>query len=655
MRKLVRMLCRSSRKEKRLLYISYILNVFLISTIIMIVYALRSGIADLAESDAAQADMMASAMILVAVIIIIFFLWLIAMELKDLYDSRAQFNTNVKLMGLSNGKLTSLYLMEMLYMQPVSMVCGCVLGEIVYHFYAVEAGERMLWIQPGILIAAMALHLGMLLATVLLIGLRRGARSVVSELRGVRKRRKKKLPGVIVQAGIAVGVILAVYFSCKGFRALLDPTDALMGCQAMKLLYYVALIFAFDPVMLLAFRIAEWIGKITKAYHFRLALKLQESFWGRFKVMCFLFIFSGSLFCGLYSLYSSARLAGGSLAEKNIHYQSCTVYSEPSERGNEGTQNGTEYRTLKYQALYGEDSHFWVTGVDETYLNSCETLLAVTYPNDHETAQADRPWEVPDTYVKTAEPVDLAEDEKLAELLEDENFDGIILDDNDIFGFTENNKITLNFNGIDVTFTVYAGSLANDWGRSDAYVSRAYLEKQLGLEGYYNTVFYLEEPENADGEGASLTQTKEEICRESYTQAVKSTENIELVVWMILICSMMAVGTCLVMSCGDNRWMLACLQGMGTRREILTKIFLIQAVWNVLWVILPVVGMTNVLTRALGYLTLNPAYYSVSGFDVSPVRFALLFAAWFAVYAAIQLILIRRETKDGKCVEILRK
>ena len=65
--------------------------------------------------------------------------------------------------------------------------------------------------------------------------------------------------------------------------------------------------------------------------------------------------------------------------------------------------------------------------------------------------------------------------------------------------------------------------------------------------------------------------------------------------------------------------------------------------------------MTNVLTRALGYLTLNPAYYSVSGFDVSPVRFALLFAAWFAVYAAIQLILIRRETKDGKCVEILRK
>lgn len=169
----------------------------------------------------------------------------------------------------------------------------------------------MLWIQPGILIAAMALHLGMLLATVLLIGLRRGARSVVSELRGVRKRRKKKLPGVIVQAGIAVGVILAVYFSCKGFRALLDPTDALMGCQAMKLLYYVALIFAFDPVMLLAFRIAEWIGKITKAYHFRLALKLQESFWGRFKVMCFLFIFSGSLFCGLYSLYSSARLARG--------------------------------------------------------------------------------------------------------------------------------------------------------------------------------------------------------------------------------------------------------------------------------------------------------------------------------------------------------
>ena len=97
MKKLGLLLCRSSKKEKRLLYISYALNVFLISTIIMIVNALQSGAGDLSASDAGQAGMMSAAMILVAVIIIIFFLWLIAMEFKGLYDSWIIFIISIKM------------------------------------------------------------------------------------------------------------------------------------------------------------------------------------------------------------------------------------------------------------------------------------------------------------------------------------------------------------------------------------------------------------------------------------------------------------------------------------------------------------------------------------------------------------------------------
>ena len=67
------LLGRSSRKEKTLLYISYILNVFLIATIIMVVYALRESIAGLSGTDSDQAGMMSAAMILVVVIIVVFF------------------------------------------------------------------------------------------------------------------------------------------------------------------------------------------------------------------------------------------------------------------------------------------------------------------------------------------------------------------------------------------------------------------------------------------------------------------------------------------------------------------------------------------------------------------------------------------------------
>lgn len=215
--------------------------------------------------------------------------------------------------------------------------------------------------------------------------------------------------------------------------------------------------------------------------------------------------------------------------------------------------------------------------------------------------------------------------------------------------------VTLNINGTDVPFTVYSRGISNDFDRLDAYVSRAYLEKQLGADGLYNTVYYLQEPEQADRTDVVMSQTKEEVWQETYTHAVQGTENTELVVWMILICCMLAICTCLVMSCTDNRRMLACLQGMGTAKKTLIKIFVFQAVWNIVCVVFAVIGLTNVLTRAICYLTNGPAYAGILEFDISPVRFLLLFLAWFAVYAAVQLFLIRKETRDGKCVELLRK
>ena len=587
--------------------------------------------------------MIATAVILVAGIVIVFFLWLISMEFKGLYDSREQFNTNVKLMGFSNRNLMELYLLEMLRMQPGCVIAGCLMGEIVYHFYALASREAFLWILPGILAAAVVIHLCMLLVTVFLIGVKRGAHSIISEIRGVRKHRRKKLPGVILQAVIAAVLLIGTGVACRVLQNSMNPAYALVYCQAVKLLYFAVIIFAFDPVMLLVFQIADIIGKKAGAYHFCLSLELQKSFWGRFKIMCFLLIFSGSLFGGLYSFFSSARNMAAAQTEENVHYQSYYIYDGMRERG---AENETSFETFRYRALWntdGQEIHIWITGVDETYLEDYETVLADVSQDSIE------PW----MQSEDGKPQSFAEDQELAALLEDKNFDGIIMPDSYA---SPGEVITLNVNGTDVRFTVYAGGLSNDFDRLDGYVSRAYLEKQLGAEGLYNTVYYLEEPETVDQTGVTMTQTKEDVWQETYIHSVQSTENVELVIWMILICCVLAICTCLVMSCTDNRRMLACLQGMGTSRRILAKIFVFQAVWNILCVILPVIGLTNMLARALCYLT-NGAMYAVlfETFDVGPARFAWLFTAWFAVYTAVQLILVRRETKNGKCVEILRK
>ena len=110
-----------------------------------------------------------------------------------------------------------------------------------------------------------------------------------------------------------------------------------------------------------------------------------------------------------------------------------------------------------------------------------------------------------------------------------------------------------------------------------------------------------------------------------------------------------------LMGLSNGNLMKLYLQGMGTSRRVLVKISNLQAAWNVLCVVLPVIGLTYVLTRAVCYLTMGAAYAIVTPIEVSPSRFVLLFAAWFAIYLAVQLFLVRRETKDGRCVEILRK
>ena len=362
--------------------------------------------------------------------------------------------------------------------------------------------------------------------------------------------------------------------------------------------------------------------------------------------MCFLLIFSGSLICGLYSEFRSVRNMAGSMAEENIHYQRYDIYDGVMERKADGSEDtGGRFETFRYRALWEEQGskiHIWITGVNAVYLTQYETVLADI--SDEKTASR--------MMTEEGKPEAFDQDGQLMELLEDENFDGILMPD----GYASPGEtIILNVDGAEIPFTVYGGCLSNDFDRLDAYVSRAYLEKQLGREGACNTVYYLEGAREAAPGSPAMSQTKEDVWQETWRHAVQGTENVELLIWMILICCILAVCTCLVMSCSDNRRMLACLQGMGTSRRVLVKISNLQAAWNVLCVVLPVIGLTYVLTRAVCYLTMGAAYAIVTPIEVSPSRFVLLFAAWFAIYLAVQLFLVRRETKDGRCVEILRK
>ena len=100
-----------------------------------------------------------------------------------------------------------LYILEMLYMQiPCVAGGGCVLGAAVYHFYAVGNSEVIVWMKPGILVAAIVIHMCILFLTVAIVGRQCVRQSAVTEQRGGYVRKEKRPVSIIVQLIIvAVG------------------------------------------------------------------------------------------------------------------------------------------------------------------------------------------------------------------------------------------------------------------------------------------------------------------------------------------------------------------------------------------------------------------------------------------------------------------
>ncbi len=632
MGKMVMLLRASSKKEKIFLYISYMLDVFFISIVLAIVKLLEDTSFNLSSSDANQTEMMEAGVFMLAIMIIAFFLWLISMEFKGLYDSRGVFNRNVKLMGYPGKKLMLLYIIEMLYMQIPCVISGCALGSLVYHFYAVNNAEVIVWMTPRIMFAASIIHVCMVSLTIIIVGKKCIRESAITEQRSGHVYSKKKTALMIVQLAIAVTLVLVIQKICSQMGKWLNNTDAFVYIQTVKLAYMLVVAIGFAPVMRLIFAVANFIGKKSHAFHFVISLKLEKSYWGRFLVMAFLMIFSGTFFCGLYSLFGTTRASADNLSRESIHYQS--YYTFDQNYPMEDSVNDKEYFcTLRYRAQLESGSHTWVTGIDSQYLNDYETFQTTDLTEE-------------------GKCTNLADDEMLLNSIDQDDFDGIILPEE--FSNQNGKKITLLINNKSVTFTIYASILAHDTDRMDAYVSRAYLQKQLGEKNLYNTVFYLKDPGFIDMDHVMLSQTNEQIWSENYKHIVQGTETMELIFWMILICSIFAICTCLVMSANDNERNLAYLQGIGAGKAALRKIYIFQAIWNVACAVIPTTFLTYFFAKGLGYLLLNPGYYQ-GRFQINAKDLILLFITYLAVSVVVQLVMVKKTTETEKYLKILRQ
>ena len=137
MKQIASMIIRMKGREKYFLIFSYMANVMVTCILIMIATGIKNITNEsLSSSDMQQVQNIFTSIIAVSIIAIGFFQWIISMQFRALFESRKQFNNNMRLMGAPNKGLLKVYMIEMIRMQPVSVLMGSVLGEIVFRLLA---------------------------------------------------------------------------------------------------------------------------------------------------------------------------------------------------------------------------------------------------------------------------------------------------------------------------------------------------------------------------------------------------------------------------------------------------------------------------------------------------------------------------------------
>lgn len=649
MKQIIQQLKLNSKKERRFLCFSYILNVAFIA--IMITFASGFMKTDgLSESDASQAGLISSVMIIMTVVIVAFFQWLIAMQVRGLAESRQDFNIHIRLLGAPRKRLLHIYFAEMLRMQILCVPIGCGIALVLCRIWTCIQADGM-WIEPSKLILAVVIHLACVCLSDVLVMLAVTKGDVIEILRKKQKIKRKRVAVTFIHLGIAVGLMAMIAGLSEVIRNQdLSQSNISMGIQALQLIWFLIAFFLYKPVIFLLDKVASMVAKVFKGYHFLYALKLCEGFSKRTKMMRLLLMYSFAIVQGLYGTFLSARTALSDLPQQNIKYEveyhlenpvPETAIETMSQSDEVTDVIDTEYHTLSFKTGWKDGSAIHLTGVTEAYFGTFDTLKMDAFAGETVTnGFADE-----DDFIANYLP-----------MLPYDSFDGIIVSDTLADEWNLGEEVTIHVNGVPIAFTIYGTCINSNPAMNVGYVSQAYMEKHLGLENQINTIFAMEENVawNNHAELESM-MTKQEIVNTCYQEAVKMTGMVELVVWIILACSLMAVCTCIVMEKRESVKLISYLCGIGMSKKQIIRMFIYKVIWNYSVITIPATVLAFTMAKSLAYISISPLYYEGKFIWLNVGLFLLVLGLQIGMMFFAQMFSARKAYEQEHVVKQLRE
>lgn len=541
-----------------------------------------------------------SMLIAISLMIILFSLWIMRIICQTVFESRKEFNIQLRMLGVTKQELSRIYVREFLGYQLPAILLGLGTAQAGYHVLSkiLDISDR--WIGVINMGAAVLLHLLTVLLCLAMTFRRITGFNPVEEMRSPYKTdRIRRLQPMDVITG-AVGGALIVIGSASADQEGIFPILPIAGIFLLLDLLLVSMQYLLKNMAgLLGLRAWNLGQRNLLGYYKKVSPILTTLTVG---IMISL---------GLLGMFETLRVISKDTVEQNIYFKELIVHSQVKE------------------AWSQEDYEAAVKELDET----AQIAYGINMEMLDEEGITNTVYAIDEAYLQYGEKVVLTDGSSPAAKLESPSFDGIYLPDYFVSDEDVGKPYPLSINGNTVELKIAGRFVANGSRGRYGFISKSYLQSVMGSD-MINALYIheaddsllsaMEEHENVLD---SYIVTKEEIASNSYENAINGVEIFEIAAFMIVVISFFMFVHFSLSSARQNVFDITRLRAMGVEKGTARKAYIYQVMY--------LFTTAFLIGGILAFLFIRVGVEMSGGFVDVPVRICFPFPVLFGIYAAL--------------------
>lgn len=524
---------------------AFLLNTIVVSFFIMTISGLDNIINDkLSNNDMQQILSIISSIISTGIITILFLQWIIWTLYKALLDSRNNFNTTMRMIGMPNKKIFNVYFREFVILQlstvPFSIIFSWLFYYMITKTYNFSSDINIFSIFTAIMINFIISFCSLYISYI------KNNKNIFYYSRSSGKTKNKiSNSNLLYKIRIVCGILILLVLIFLSFSGFLQP-------------YYYSLFLL--PIVLIIDEVINLLCSIINISFpakYNIIINLIKGNKKSIKIISYTMIFGLTLVFGIKSIIITSRSMAYNLVIENISYD----------------------KVLISQDFFD----------DSLVINSKHDINTAMMFNDNTIGSSKLAvMSITSEYIDQFEKFDFRYSnitkEDFKQKLNDVEFNGIILPEVFISQQDIGNTITLSLNNKKIDFVIVAGYYCNDYSTMFAFASKQYIGNILSMENKSNVAYIKDNEEISQLNSITNKKiiTKNELANDSYNKVVQSTFILEITSLIVLLASFFMLGNYIYISAGQDKMNIARMRCLGLSKQHIDIVYIFSYITIIL-------------------------------------------------------------------------